>query len=367
MREITLQEAQDIVLGCAVMGCGGGGGLEGGLSAMTQVYAEGRRVRLCAVDDLPPDALIASPYLCGSVASEAASGAGFARASWAGLIEAMQVLERQVSKPFAALFATELGAANTGYAMAAAAMCGLPIIDADGVGRAAPELIHSTMYLKGISMCPLSIVTAKGDRLVILSVSDDSTSETVARALAISAGGAAFVCDHPVSAMVARDGLILGSLSLSERIGQAVRAARQTGADPAVAAAAAGGGALLYRGRVTEPPCWRDEGGFTYGEVSMRGLGDWEGKDARLGVKNENMTLQIDGRLIATVPDLITLLRIPDGAPLLNPSVPLGVEAAVVCFPAPALWRTQKGLRIFGPEYLGLNCAYTPVERWFGL
>jgi len=53
----------------------------------------------------------------------------------------------------------------------------------------------------------------------------------------------------------------------------------------------------------------------------------------------------------------------PDGYPVTNPHVEKRREYVVVGFPAPELWRTPKGLEIFGPKYLGLDSDYVPIEK----
>ncbi|MGC6517832.1 MAG: hypothetical protein ACON49_07385 [Candidatus Puniceispirillaceae bacterium] len=38
-----------------------------------------------------------------------------------------------------------------------------------------------------------------------------------------------------------------------------------------------------------------------------------------------------------------------------NPNTYIGQQIAIVKLPAPAQFKTQKGLQIFGPNYLGLE------------
>ena len=41
--------------------------------------------------------------------------------------------------------------------------------------------------------------------------------------------------------------------------------------------------------------------------------------------------------------------------PILNPNCITGMEVAVGTFHAPKVWESDKGLSIFGPEYIGLD------------
>ncbi|MDF2684406.1 MAG: hypothetical protein K0R47_5596, partial [Brevibacillus sp.] len=61
--------------------------------------------------------------------------------------------------------------------------------------------------------------------------------------------------------------------------------------------------------------------------------------------------------------ELLTILHHETGEPLLNPSCEAGMIVDVVTFPAPSAWESEKGLSIFGPEYIGLDrSTYTQLK-----
>lgn len=64
---------------------------------------------------------------------------------------------------------------------------------------AVPELIHSTFYLKGISITPLAAVTNFGDIIILRDVVDDFRAESLVRAMACVSGDEISVCDHPMN------------------------------------------------------------------------------------------------------------------------------------------------------------------------
>ncbi len=57
--------------------------------------------------------------------------------------------------------------------------------------------------------------------------------------------------------------------------------------------------------------------------------------------------------IVSIIPELITVVDLKDGHPILNPNCKEGMEVAVITYPAPQEWETEKGLAIFGPEYIG--------------
>ena len=60
-------------------------------------------------------------------------------------------VERLWGKPVAALMCAEIGGSNGMAPLTWAARMGLPVLDADGMGRAFPEVQMVTMELAGIS------------------------------------------------------------------------------------------------------------------------------------------------------------------------------------------------------------------------
>ena len=151
------------------------------------------------------------------------------------------------------------------------------------------------------------------------------------------------------------------AISHALNIGRALRTARENGGDPIRALLKAGNGFLLFEGVATNAE-WREESGFTVGEFKLEGTGEFKGETYRVWYKNENLISWRNGEVDVTIPDLISVLT-PDGHPVTNPHVEEGKEYVVVGFPAPELWRTPKGLEIFGPKYLGLNVEYVPIEE----
>ena len=78
----------------------------------------------------------------------------------------------------------------------------------------------------------------------------------------------------------------------------------------------------------------------------------------RISVKNENMACWIDGEVFATVPDLICLFDRRANAQISNPDCRPGQAVSVALLPSPEIFRTDKGLSIFGPRYAGIEQPY---------
>ena len=50
------------------------------------------------------------------------------------------------------------------------------------------------------------------------------------------------------------------------------------------------------------------------------------------------------------------------GYAITNDNLKPGLEASVVAAKAPEVWRSENGLKLFGPRHFGFNYDYAPVE-----
>ncbi|GAB6101189.1 DUF917 domain-containing protein [Thermococcus atlanticus] len=351
------QDLRDILEGCTVLGTGGGGSPEEGWKMVAKELKAGREFKLAKLEEIPDEGIVPMPYFVGSLAGEKVRSIyeeGEAARSY-------RLLEEFMGKEFAGVISTELGGANTAAALATAARLGKPIVDGDPAGRSVPELQHTTYYIVGVEMAPFSVVTPHGDEMVVARVKDDFQAEKIVRAVAASLKTNVGVTSHPVTGRNLRGSVVRDAISHALSLGRALRTAREEGRDPIKSLLEAGNGFLLFKGIVTKAS-WREENGFTVGEFELEGYDEFREETYRVWYKNENLISWRNGEVDVTIPDLISVLT-PEGYPVTNPNVKEGKEYVIVGFPAPELWRTPKGLEIFGPKYLGLEREYIPIER----
>ena len=98
------------------------------------------------------------------------------------------------------------------------AVLGIPVIDADPVGRAVPEIVHSQFALHGLPIAPMALASEDGEATVIESVVDDAEAEVLVRASSDESGGAIWVADHALPWGELRDASIHGTLTLSDNL-----------------------------------------------------------------------------------------------------------------------------------------------------
>ena len=366
MIELTRQDLVDILYGCTILGTGGGGSLDKGLQLIDDALAKGKRFRMVDFSEVPDDAWIATPYVCGSISPSTPE----LEARYAGLpvLEepkaylAYRAMEKYIGESFYGVISTELGGGNTAEAFYTAALLDRFIIDADPAGRSVPELQHSTYNIFDLPIYPISCANAFGDVAIFPTVVNDERAEALVRALAIASKNSIGVTDHPARASVLREAVIRGAISTAWEVGKYFSEAKQSGLPAGLHVAAGMGGYVLFRGRLSGHK-YDTVDGFTVGDAYFVGEGSFTGSEYHVWYKNEHITAWRDGKVDVTAPDLICIFNDDTNEPNINPHFTEGMKVSIIGFRAPEQWRTERGLEIFGPRHFGFDFDYQPIEN----
>ncbi|MFC9841031.1 DUF917 domain-containing protein [Rhodococcus sp. NPDC127530] len=354
MRYIDEAALDDIALGATILGAGGGGDpYVGTLLAREQIRTHGN-APLVELDSLDDDA-----QLC-FVAVMGAPGVlieKLPRVTEA--VSALRALETYLGRPFTHIAPIEAGGVNALVPFSALS-AGLPIVDADGMGRAFPSLEHVTPTLHGGAATPLSMADEHGNAMV-LTTRTNQWSETLMRAATVASGCCNMIALYPMTGAQAKAWLIPGVITLAEELGRLVRTARAEHRSPADAVVAYRGGRTLFEGKVTAVNRSNTDG-WTLGSVDLQGIGDWDGHEMTVRFQNENIVAQRDGEIVATVPDLIMLMTTDSGQPITAEEVKFGYRLSVLGIPCDHRWRTDAGLALTGPRAFGYDTDFRPVE-----
>ena len=342
--------------GCAVLGAGGGGDTYLALLQALQATEDYGPVPLVDVDELPGDSLIMP---CGGIGAPTVSIEKLENGDEGERLR--QQLEYLTGRRVAALMAGEIGGGNGVLPVAWAAGMGLPLVDADGMGRAFPEVPQVTMQLAGISASPAVMTDERGNLIVFQTISSD-WMERLERAAAAEFGGAASSTEFSLTAAEARTATIHGSVSLAIRIGEAMTG---TTGDPVAALIAEIDAFRLVTGKVSDVER-QTRSGFVRGFVIVEGLGADAGRLLRLELQNENLVALERGRVLASVPDLITVLDTETADAISTERLRYGQRVTVIAFPCDPVWRTERGIAATGLRTFGNDFDYVPVEELAG-
>lgn len=355
MRTIAEQDLEALALGAAVLGTGGGGDPYVGRLMAAEALREHGPVNVVDLAELADDAVCAMSAVMGAptVLVEKLPGGEEPLAAFVALQE-------HLGRRFTHVICAEVGGLNSTLPIATAARTGLPLVDCDAMGRAFPEIQMSTPTLAGIGASPLALADDKGNTVVVDAV-DNHWTERIARSVTIDMGAAAYISLFVQSGAQVKLSMIPGTLGLALRIGETIMAARSSKGDPVAAAVEILGGFVLFEGKIADVER-RTEAGFARGRTSIEGSGDDRGAVLDLAFQNENLVASRDGVILATVPDLITVLEADSGEPVTTEELRYGLRTKVIAAPSHSRWRTSEGLELVGPRYFGYDIDFVPVE-----
>ena len=360
-RQLTQQELVDMATGAAIMGTGGGGDPLVGRLLVQQALDTGLTVEIISPEELDDDAFVISTAMMGapSVVVEKLANGNEA-------VTSLRKLEAHLGKTADATVPMECGGLNSMIPLLVAARAGIPVVDADGMGRAFPELQMETFGVYGISGSPLVISDEKGHSVLVDTGDDNVRMENFARAVTIQMGGASFIAEYPMSGADLKRTGIPHTLSLASDIGRAIREARAAHADPyaalvgAVQSSIYGYATSLLEGKVVDVER-SIVGGFTAGRVTLAPFDD--GDLMTIDFRNENVVARRGERVVAIVPDLITVLDLESCTAITTEALRFGQRVRVVAISTPEIMRTPEALQVWGPHAFGIDHPWVPLEE----
>lgn len=358
MRTIGIQEIEDIALGAALLGAGGGGDpYVGKLVAMGAVKECGP-VTLLDPEEVPDDALLVPIAMMGAptVLGEKGIGGG-----------EYQTLYNMVSQFFGkqiyAFMPIEAGGVNSMLPIAACARLGLPLVDCDGMGRAFPELQMVTFTIGGMSATPMALTDEKGNSVIFETITNKWTEE-LARAVTMSCGGSVSVSLYPMTGAQMKAYSVKNIVTRSQKLGEAIRTVKNCADDvtPEEHFLQFSEGYKLFKGKIADV-LRETRGAFNFGKVMLEGIGECKGHQAYVEFQNENLTATVDGEILATTPDLICLVDTETFTPVTTDALKYGKRVLVVGLKCFEMWRTPAGIDLVGPRYFGCDTDYIPLEE----
>jgi DUF917 family protein len=359
MRLIDQQNIEDIALGAAVLGTGGGGDPYVGKLMARQAIRQYGPVQLYTLDELDDDDLVVPTAMMGAptVLNEKMPNGD-------DLVNAFESLGRYSGKSIKATMSIEAGGLNSVVPIYNAARLGLPMVDCDGMGRAFPELQMVTFTLYGISATPMAMADERGNKVIIETITNRWT-ETFARSVTVDMGAMAMIALYTATVGQLKECAIQGTISQAEQIGRVIREARVKEEDPVTTVRKAVNGFMIFKGKIGDVQR-RTEGGFAKGDAHISGLDEYHGQELVLSFQNEHLAARVNGEYVATVPDLIAVLDLDTGEPITTESMRYGFRVAVISMPCSEKWRTPEGIELVGPRYFGYDVDYVPVEERYG-
>ena len=357
MRKIGISEIEDIAMGAALLGAGGGGDPYVGKLVAIGAVKECGPVTLLDPDEIPDDVLIMPIAMMGAPTVLAEKGIGG---------KEYETLYKMVSRFFGreiyALMPIEAGGVNSMLPIAAAARLGLPLVDCDGMGRAFPELQMVTFTIGGLKATPMALTDEKGNSVIFDTITNKWTEE-LARAVTMSCGGSVSVSLYVMTGGQMKQYGVKNIVTRSQKLGEAIRTVKNSAPlTPEEHFLQFTEGFKLFKGKIADV-LRETRGAFNYGKVVLEGIGEYKDRQAFVQFQNENLLASVDGEILATTPDLICLVDTETFSPVTTDALKYGKRVMVVGLKCFEMWRTPAGIELVGPRYFGCDTEYIPLEK----
>lgn len=348
MYSISEEDVDFIMVGAAILGSGGGGDPYYKSLALKNLLRRRCSVSLIQLEDLEENDLILP------IANVGAPLVGTEKLpNFDEFVQLLEAVTNYFGKPPKALLCGEIGGGNALTPLIAGAVCGIPVLDGDTIGRAFPEIQMSTCSLFQIPTAPVFI--ASDSRAVsIVEAKSNAEAEKQTRHLIQQLGSRASCALYGMTGLQAQQAVIRGSLSLAKSIGQVVRQSKNPISDLCDLTK----GHCVARGRISDVQQTVD-GGF------LRGFFCMEDEEGEIVVKfqNENLVAQRGENILVSTPDLIIPVDLEEGTAIPCDQLQYGLRVALLALPSPSIWTTKQGLELVGPEAFDYSHTYHPITQ----
>src|SRR5271166_5493868 len=339
---ISIGDLDDLAWGAALLGTGGGGDPYVGKLMARRAIERWGEVELAPLETVANDWHVVS---CGNMGAPTVLIEKIPSGEEPGT--ALRVYERHVGRVADAIIPMEAGGVNSMIPIVVAAERGLPVIDADGMGRAFPQLEMETFNVYGIPACPVVIADEHGDS-VIVEARSAAVAEWLGRGVTIRMGGQTSIVDYGMDGASARRVSVPGTMSLAIRIGRTIRKAKTRSTDPFDALIAMfedthyGVARRLFSGKIVDL-ARETKNGFAIGGVQIEGFAANSGRFS-VRFQNENLIATHGEKTMAVVPDLISILDADTAEPITTERVRYGQRVVVLGVRVPPIMRTPEAL-----------------------
>ncbi|MGD8356927.1 MAG: DUF917 domain-containing protein [Lysobacterales bacterium] len=357
----TKQDVRDLARGAAFLGVGGGGDPYVGQLMLQQEVLKGNYPNVIKASELADDARVLSVCGIGSppVLVEHLLSSRL-------LSELMDRMEDYVGYKIDALISAEIGGLNSVMTLGVAAQRNVPLVDADGMGRAFPKLEMVTFSVYGCGASPVMIMDELGN-MTVVHARDDATAENMCRSISSSLGAMVYSSLYPMTGKQVKQYAVHDTISLCFDIGKCIRQSREELDNPFDGLLA-----LLHRpdegrhckilfdGKIVDLE-HEIRDAWHFGTIKMEAHGD-SNDIMVVEMQNEYLAARHNGKIVTIVPDLIAILDSETAEPITGERLKYGQRVKVIGLSASPIMRQPECLAVFGPVGFGYQEAFQPIE-----
>jgi uncharacterized protein len=354
-RVLTESDIEALAIGTAILGAGGGGDPYIGKLQCLQEFRQGKRVTLIGLEELADDALIVPVGGIGAPSVSIEKLQQGDEGLWA-----LRALEEFVGRSATALIAAEIGGGNGLAPIIVAAGAGIGVVDADGMGRAFPEMQMTTFSIYGHHSTPATLADERGNVLLFRHIASEAWYEKLARTAVVAMGGTAMGAEAPMPGTYVKRYAVPGTVTRSIELGHLVQNANREHRSAIPLICEREQGVHLMTAKIIDLKRHL-RGGFSVGDILLEGIDSDSGSQAHVVFQNEYLSFERAGVIEVSVPDLIVLLDADSGHAITTDILRYGQRVAVLGLPCHPLLRTARALEVVGPKAFGLETEFKPL------
>jgi DUF917 family protein len=332
---LTVDDIDALAIGASVLGSGGGGDPEPDIARTKELLTRFGKAMLLPLSSLKDDELVVPVAFMGAPLvslEKLASGTEFPLV--------IERVEEHFQKKVGAILPAEIGGSNALAGVPYAAQAKMPLVDADTIGRAFPELQMSSCALAGISPSPAFLADSIGNSAAIFATSPKKL-EKMCRALTASCGSCLAVGIYIMTGKEAKQCAVSGTISQAIRIGKVLQKAKHAASFELQKEF---GAKLLGHGIIRDVE--QDiQNGFLVGKAV---IGDFT-----VDFQNEFLRVRHKEQTISCTPEIIVLIEKESGMVLSVEKLRFGYSVDLLSLNPPAVWTTPQGMSVVGPQSFG--------------
>lgn len=364
---LSEEDVEFIAAGAAILGAGGGGSPYLQKLVVQQAIRNGKKIRVVRIDDLPDDEYTTASAYYGAPAAmiERLGGGKKLAESYKSITEFLGYKNKKVSSVTAA----EIGGLNSLAPLYVGGELDIPVVDADFMGRAFPQLQMITPMIYGLDIFPITMCDDLGHEIILQKVPGGKVTrgEDFLRYNVVRFGCEAAISGITLKKKELQNYGVRNTVSRCWKLGRAIKLAKRDKVNPVKVIEEKEGGKLLFTGKIVALDS-RTEGAYNKGKITLQGLFEGAGKGMLIEFQNENLvayTYELatpkDKTVVAMVPDIISLIDTDYYQPILTEDLKYGLRVSVVALPCSPLLSTKEGLELVGPRAFGYTCDHQPL------
>lgn len=364
--QLSLEELDDLALGAVFLATGGGGDPYVPLLLTKEALRRHGAVTMVSPQHLDNGATIVT---LGGVGAPTVS-----LELLPSIHDATNTLlawQEYTGKKVDAVASFEIGGANSLIPIIAAATLGIPVVNGDGMGRALPEAQMMTYAIEGVCPSPAISCDYEGN-ISTFSAKNTATYERHIRALTMASGGMITTAEHPMTGAQIKTAIIPDTISFSIELGKVLRENRGNARhmfpvlQQLFSSSLYGECRLLTCGKVSDKST-RIVGGYDIGEATITDFDmpdvNESAPELKISIKNEYLLATRDGKVLASVPDLIVIVDYETSEPINAERLRYGQRVAVFAVGCPEFFRRPEALDVVSPRCFGFDVDFVPLEQ----